>query len=183
MVQIGTVHAQSYGYGGGGGGGGGSIWTVGGGAANPLPGATVSTGVTTTTTTAPANQGSVLGAAAYNFNSNLTVGSNGADVTALQQFLISGGFSIPAGATGYFGNQTKDAVIAYQKASNLPSTGFVGPLTIALLNKGVIPSVVETTQSSSSSLTATQISSIVSVLQSFNVDPATLAKVEAALGQ
>jgi peptidoglycan hydrolase-like protein with peptidoglycan-binding domain len=73
------------------------------------------------------------------FNTNLTVGSTGADVSALQTWLISKGFSIPsissgAASTGYFGSQTKAAVVAYQKSINLPSTGFVGPLTRAALN-------------------------------------------------
>ena len=41
------------------------------------------------------------------FTSDLTMGSSGAQVTCLQQGLISMGFSIPAGATGYFGAQTQ----------------------------------------------------------------------------
>jgi peptidoglycan hydrolase-like protein with peptidoglycan-binding domain len=73
------------------------------------------------------------------FNSNLSVGSTGADVSALQTWLISKGFNIPAIAsgaaqTGYFGQQTKDAVKAYQAANGIPNTGFVGPLTRASLN-------------------------------------------------
>src|SRR3989344_7278286 len=36
------------------------------------------------------------------FTRSLTIGSTGSDVTCLQQALISMGFSIPAGATGYF---------------------------------------------------------------------------------
>jgi len=128
-----------------------------------------------TTPTTPA-VGQVLGAAAYNFTKNLGVGLRGADVTALQQFLIDGGFSIPAGATGYFGMQTKLAVIAYQKANNLPATGYVGPLTLALLNKGEVP-VAE-----SSGLSVGQASAIVGILQVFDADAATIAKVKAALG-
>ena len=122
--------SSSSGGGGGGGGGGGSI-LAGSGASNPLPGAT--TGGTVT----PPPQGQVLGAAVYNFAKNLTVGSRGADVTALQQFLIDGGFKIAAGATGYFGTQTKAAVVAFQKAHKInPTLGYVGPLTRAELNKG-----------------------------------------------
>ena len=73
------------------------------------------------------------------FNANLSVGSTGADVSALQTWLISKGFSIPsiasgAAQTGYFGQQTKSAVIAYQASVGLPNTGFVGPLTRAILN-------------------------------------------------
>ncbi len=78
-------------------------------------------------------------AAAATFNVNLTVGSTGADVSALQNALIAAGYSIPAiqsGAanTGYFGSQTKAAVMKYQAANGIPNTGFVGPLTRASLN-------------------------------------------------
>jgi Putative peptidoglycan binding domain len=78
-------------------------------------------------------------AAAYTFSNNLTVGSTGADVVALQQALIAAGQSIPsiqsgAAQPGYFGSQTKAAVVAFQTANGLPSTGFVGPLTRGVLN-------------------------------------------------
>ena len=72
----------------------------------------------------------------YMFNTNLTVGSTGADVVALQDWLASKGFlSIPAGTSkGYFGQLTKTAVVAYQASAGLPATGFVGPQTRAKLN-------------------------------------------------
>ena len=81
-------------------------------------------------------------AAAATFSNNLTVGSTGADVVALQNALIAGGYNIPAissGAAtpGYFGSQTKSAVMAYQAKNSIPNTGFVGPLTRAALNGGV----------------------------------------------
>lgn len=89
-----------------------------------------------------------VGAATANaaFNTNLTVGSTGADVSALQSWLISKGFSIPAissgaAAPGYFGSQTKSAVVAYQASVGLPNTGFVGPLTRGILNGTSVPSV------------------------------------------
>jgi peptidoglycan hydrolase-like protein with peptidoglycan-binding domain len=70
------------------------------------------------------------------FTRNLTVGSTGADVAELQTWLISKGYSIPsissgAATPGYFGAQTKSAVMAYQSQHGLPSTGFFGPLTRA----------------------------------------------------
>ena len=82
--------------------------------------------------------GSAASASAV-FSSPLTIGSKGADVTALQTWLITNNFDIPAissGAAtkGYFGQQTKMAVVKYQTSVGLPSTGFVGPLTIAKLN-------------------------------------------------
>lgn len=70
------------------------------------------------------------------FNTNLTVNSTGADVIALQDWLSAKGFlSIPAGTQkGFFGQLTKNAVIAYQTSVALPATGFVGPQTRAMLN-------------------------------------------------
>jgi len=62
------------------------------------------------------------------FTRDLTKGSSGSDVTALQTALIAGGYSIPAGATGYFGGQTQTAVIAWQKAAGVsPAAGYFGP--------------------------------------------------------
>ena len=85
----------------------------------------------------------LVGASAVNaaFMTNLTVGSTGADVSALQSWLISKGFAIPsissgAAVPGYFGQQTKAAVIAYQASVGLPATGYVGPLTRGILNAG-----------------------------------------------
>lgn len=92
----------------------------------------------------------VVGAQGYSFNANLSVGSTGASVVALQTALISAGYNIPAissgaAAKGYFGSQTQAAVKLYQAANGIPSTGFVGPLTRAALNGGAVaaaPSVV-----------------------------------------
>ncbi|MDB5264881.1 MAG: Penicillin-resistant dd-carboxypeptidase-like protein [Parcubacteria group bacterium] len=79
---------------------------------------------TTTTTTTSAT-----------FSRDLTIGSTGADVTALQAWLIAKGFSIPAGATGYFGMQTKAALAAYQAANAIaPAVGYFGPITRAKVN-------------------------------------------------
>lgn len=72
----------------------------------------------------------------YVFSNYLTLGSTGADVTALQMYLISRGFYLPAAgqSLGYFDAATKAGVIAYQGSVGLPEAGFVGPLTIAKLN-------------------------------------------------
>ncbi len=85
----------------------------------------------------------IASAQGYAFKTNLTVGSTGADVVALQTWLISSGYSIPSvvaktAAPGYFGSQTKTAVQAYQTANKIPSTGFVGPLTLASLNGSAV---------------------------------------------
>ncbi|MFA6404933.1 MAG: peptidoglycan-binding domain-containing protein [Candidatus Paceibacterota bacterium] len=81
----------------------------------------------------------IVSAQGYTFNTNLTVGSTGADVVALQTWLMSQAYEIPAitsgaAAKGYFGSQTKAAVVAYQAANGIPNTGFVGPLTRAAIN-------------------------------------------------
>ncbi len=94
----------------------------------------------------------VLGSAAVAnaaFTTYLTVGSTGADVSALQTWLIANGYNISAITTGvaqkgYFGQQTKAAVVKYQASVGLPATGFVGPLTIAKLNGNVTGSVTMT---------------------------------------
>ena len=44
------------------------------------------------------------------------MGDSGAGVSMLQADLISLGYSIPAGATGYYGSQTSAAVSAFQAA-------------------------------------------------------------------
>src|SRR3989344_2804519 len=71
------------------------------------------------------------------FTRDLTIGATGADVTALQTWLIGKGYSIPAGATGYFGTQTQAATAAYQLANNItPPAGYFGPITRAHVNAG-----------------------------------------------
>jgi len=50
------------------------------------------------------------------FNRDLTLGVQSDEVTRLQNFLISKGYTIPAGATGYFGGQTQQALVKFQKA-------------------------------------------------------------------
>lgn len=87
----------------------------------PMAGAQTTTTTTTSTTTA-----------SVTFTRDLTIGSTGADVTALQTWLIAKGFSIPAGATGYFGAQTKAALAAFQAANAItPAAGYFGPITRA----------------------------------------------------
>lgn len=77
--------------------------------------------------------------ATYTFTRDLTIGSTGADVTALQTWLLARGYSIPAGATGYFGTQTRAAVSAYQAANGIyPTAGYFGPITRAHVNQSVV---------------------------------------------
>lgn len=79
--------------------------------------------------------GSTSASASMTFSKDLTLGSSGADVTALQNWLISKGHTIAAGATGYFGAQTKAALAAYQASAGItPASGYFGPITRAKVN-------------------------------------------------
>ncbi|MEI7463249.1 MAG: peptidoglycan-binding domain-containing protein, partial [Candidatus Taylorbacteria bacterium] len=83
----------------------------------------------------------VVNAESYTFPNDLYVGASGQDVSNMQTQLINLGFdisSISSGATskGYFGQQTKDALIRYQTANSIPATGFFGPLTRGRWNGG-----------------------------------------------
>jgi len=74
---------------------------------------------------------------AYTFSTDLTVGSTGSDVVALQSFLVAKGLlTMPAGvAEGYFGSLTQAAVSAYQAMKGItPTAGYFGPITRAAVN-------------------------------------------------
>lgn len=65
----------------------------------------------------------------------ISSGSSGSSIIRLQQGLIDAGFPLPKfGADGKFGNETKTAVKAYQKANALAEDGVVGPKTMAALD-------------------------------------------------
>lgn len=73
------------------------------------------------------------------FTQNLTVGSTGSEVTALQQMLVAQGHLVmPAGtAYGYFGSLTKAAVAKWQAANGIaPAAGYFGPISRAKANMG-----------------------------------------------
>lgn len=80
-------------------------------------------------------QGNTGTTASVSFSRDLTLGATGSDVTALQNWLISKGYAISAGATGYFGVQTQAAVAKYQAANGIaPAAGYFGPTTRAHVN-------------------------------------------------
>lgn len=61
---------------------------------------------------------------------DLELGMSGENVISIQEFLINSGYTIEAGATGYFGQQTKNALSMYQRANNItPASGYFGPKT------------------------------------------------------
>ena len=164
---------------GGGGGGGGRL--RGGTVLVGEPISTTQSSVVAASAESPALEavsGQTLVVPVYTFSKNLLVGSRGADVTALQQYLVESGYPIAAGVTGYFGGQTRAAVIAYQRANGLPATGYVGNLTLALLNKKD-----RTVAVADSALTGTQADSIVSLLRSFDADSSVIERVRSVLGR
>ena len=78
----------------------------------------------------------VTPAGAETFAVNLTVGSRGSDVTALQQFLVAKGYlQMPAGVSyGHFGPLTKAAVARWQVANGIsPAVGYFGPISRAAI--------------------------------------------------
>lgn len=80
---------------------------------------------------------STAGAATYNFQNNLTLGSTGSDVVALQTMLVSKGYLVmPSGVPmGYFGALTQSAVVKFQIANKVsPTSGYFGPLTRGVAN-------------------------------------------------
>lgn len=74
-------------------------------------------------------------ATSYNFTEFLSVGSQDAQVTALQQRLATDGF-YSGPVTGYFGMLTETAVKKFQAAHSITQAGYVGPSTRAALNAG-----------------------------------------------
>lgn len=81
------------------------------------------TTVTTTSTTSTAV-----------FTRDLTIGSTGADVSALQAILIANGKLMIAAPTGYFGAMTKAALASWQASVGItPAAGYFGPISKAYL--------------------------------------------------
>ncbi|MCL5782286.1 MAG: peptidoglycan-binding protein, partial [Patescibacteria group bacterium] len=129
----------------------------------------------------------VAGAQAYSFQTNLTVGSTGADVVQLQTVLMSMGYDIPAissgaAAKGYFGSQTTAAVKQYQAAHGIPNTGFVGPMTREALNSGATTGTTGTTGGSSVSACGAGMTSVSYQGTSYCLPPVLALLVQQQLG-
>jgi hypothetical protein len=91
----------------------------------------------------------------YTFTRDLTVGSTGADVMALQNALITKGYLTTAKATNYFGALTKAAVIKWQKAAGVtPAAGYFGAKSRAAFG-GTSSSSTTTTTTTTTGTTTT----------------------------
>jgi hypothetical protein len=86
--------------------------------------------------------------------------NNPSDVIALQNWLIQQGYSIPAGATGYYGDQTKAAMAKWQTDHGMtvdPSqAGFFGPRTITQIKTLSSPQTGGTAGAQTGATTGTQ---------------------------
>ena len=67
-----------------------------------------------------------------NLTADLSLGSGGEDVLAIQQQLLALGYD-PGPADGYFGPVTEDAVVLFQMVNGLYVDGVVGPITMNAL--------------------------------------------------
>ncbi len=85
----------------------------------------------------------------FDFKNDLTIGSTGGDVAALQEWLESKGYlTMPPGvARGYLGPLTRAALVKFQISQGIvPPAGYFGPVTRAKLKQLAIvnPEVVDT---------------------------------------
>lgn len=76
------------------------------------------------------------------FVHDLRMGDSNPDIKRLQKFLNAHGFQVaptgngsPGNETEYFGLLTFNAVVKFQKANNIPATGFVGTITRTRINQ------------------------------------------------
>ncbi len=96
---------------------------------------TIGIGTIATSLAIAASLASVAGAQGA-FTTQMQVGSRGAQVTMLQQYLAGDPTIYPSGlVTGYFGNLTRQAVINFQVRYGISAVGRVGPITLAKLNE------------------------------------------------
>lgn len=72
------------------------------------------------------------------------VGSRGKEVTAIQEELKARGL-FTVGVTGYYGEETRKAVLRFQRQQGISQTGIAGPITLKALgiSVGKIPAATE----------------------------------------
>jgi peptidoglycan hydrolase-like protein with peptidoglycan-binding domain len=88
------------------------------------------------TSTTPVSTTQQISSGNTSISRDLQQGMSGADVTLLQEILVKKGYAIDAGATGYFGKQTKEALIKYQLDMSIaPAIGYFGSVTRAHILK------------------------------------------------
>ena len=158
-----TMCSGSGSSGGGGGGGGTQIFDSGPTApgyvnTNPTGTSTapVITSATTASTSPTASTASTpstpiaqpaVSSTSYQFTLNRQLWDEGPDILVLQQWLNANGFLLvstgwgsPGKETNTFGFHTYTALIKFQEAHELPTTGYFGPLTRAAINASTSPS-------------------------------------------
>jgi peptidoglycan hydrolase-like protein with peptidoglycan-binding domain len=59
------------------------------------------------------------------------------DVVIIQKFLIEKGYLVGR-ADGRYGNMTRKAVMAFQRANGINPTGNVGPITMEAINTTIL---------------------------------------------
>jgi peptidoglycan hydrolase-like protein with peptidoglycan-binding domain len=91
--------------------------------------------ISTASTTTPAS---------FTFSRNRQLNDEGPDILSLQRFLNVHGYQVaasgpgsPGNETDFFGTATFAALKKFQKANNVPTTGYFGPLKRALINSEV----------------------------------------------
>ena len=103
-------------------------------------------------------------APAYVFTADLKQGSSGAEVMALQRFLAGQGI-LTATPNGYYGPQTKAAVIKFQAAHGVSQLGIIGPATRTALNQIENANVASGANTTIATMTLTELRSEVQSLQ------------------
>ncbi len=87
-------------------------------------------------TTSGAPTGAVLGAKAFKFTHDLSIGADNDDIYKIQQLLKTDAEIYPEGTvTGFYGPKTENAIKNLQKRFGLKQVGVVGPATTALLER------------------------------------------------
>lgn len=81
----------------------------------------------------------------------IKLGDSGSDVTAIQERLAELGYMRAANATGYFGEITQEAVMAFQRRNSLGADGKVGTVTLKTLNSSSAKKAASSSSSSGSS--------------------------------